>query len=92
MSTIKKYIPYIFLTVLILFNFFLYRGEFKVLSDPNDNTFHYALIDDAKQVWKEVFKGRIKMNIRFDGMDLIYSQYVAKKLAEKTAKSGEPQE
>ena len=56
---IKKYTPYIFLTLLVLFNFSLYRGEFKVLSDPNDNTFHYALIDDAKQVWKEVFKGKL---------------------------------
>jgi len=66
MSTIKKYIPYIFLTVLILFNFFLYRGEFKVLSDPNDNTFHYALIDDAKQVWREVFKGNLSPIYLFD--------------------------
>lgn len=57
--TTKKYIPYILLLVIILFNFFLYRGEFKVLSDPNDNAFHYALIDDAKQVWKEVFKGNL---------------------------------
>ncbi|MFA6532947.1 MAG: hypothetical protein WCT22_03035, partial [Patescibacteria group bacterium] len=56
---VKKYIPHILLAVLIIFNFYLYRGEFKVLSDPNDNTFHYALIDDAKQIWKEVFKGKL---------------------------------
>jgi hypothetical protein len=55
----KKYLPYALLIVLILFNFYLYRGEFKVLSDPNDGSFHYALIDNAKSVWKEVFSGKI---------------------------------
>ncbi|KKP37573.1 MAG: hypothetical protein UR23_C0002G0003 [Candidatus Roizmanbacteria bacterium GW2011_GWA2_32_13] len=57
--SIKKYIPHIVLLVIILFNFYLYRIEFKVLSDPNDNTFHYALIDDAKNVWKEVWSGKL---------------------------------
>jgi hypothetical protein len=55
----KKYFPYILLTLIILFNLHLYRGEFKVLSDPNDNSFHFALIDDAKQIWKEVLKGKL---------------------------------
>ena len=45
--------------VIILFNLYLYRGEFKVLSDPNDNTFHYALISDAKNVWKEIFDSKL---------------------------------
>ncbi|HEX7543130.1 MAG TPA: hypothetical protein VF385_03550, partial [Patescibacteria group bacterium] len=57
--TVKKYIPYILLFILILFNLYLYRSEFKVLSDPNDNTFHFALIDNAKSVWKEVFSGKL---------------------------------
>ena len=57
--TIKKYLPHILLLVIILFNFFLYRGEFKVLSDPNDNTFHSALIDEAKQIWGQVFRGKL---------------------------------
>lgn len=56
---IKNYIPFVLLFILIIFNLYLYQGEFKVLTDPNDNTFHYALIDDAKQVWKEVFKGKL---------------------------------
>ena len=59
LSIIKKNIPYILLFVLILFNFYLYRGEFKVLSDPNDNTFHFALIDEAKNVWSQVFSGKL---------------------------------
>ncbi|MFA6513120.1 MAG: hypothetical protein WCT34_02890 [Patescibacteria group bacterium] len=57
--TIKKYLPYILLLVIILFNFYLYRSEFKVLSDPNDGAFHFALIDEAKNIWKEVFKGKL---------------------------------
>jgi hypothetical protein len=56
---IKKYFSYGLLISIILFNFYLYRGEFKVMSDPNDNTFHYALIDEAKNVWKEVFTGKL---------------------------------
>jgi len=56
---IKKYLPYGLLMVIILFNLYLYRGEFKVLSDPNDNTFHYALISDAKNVWKEIFDSKL---------------------------------
>ena len=56
---IKKYLPYGLLIIIILFNLYLYRGEFKVLSDPNDNTFHFSLIDDAKNIWKQVFNGKL---------------------------------
>ncbi|MFA5770623.1 MAG: hypothetical protein WC894_03980 [Patescibacteria group bacterium] len=55
----KKYLPYGLLIVIILFNLYLYRSEFKVLSDPNDGAFHYALIDDAKNIWKEVLGGKL---------------------------------
>ncbi len=58
-SKIKFSISCILLLMLILFNFYLYRGEFKVLSDPNDNAFHFALIDDAKNVWTQVFNGKL---------------------------------
>jgi hypothetical protein len=56
---VKKYLPYGLLIIIILFNFYLYRTEFKVLSDPNDNTFHFALIGDAKNIWKDVFSGKL---------------------------------
>ena len=59
LPTIKKYFPYGLLILIILFNFYLYRKEFNVLSDPNDNTFHFALIDDAKNIWSQVFSGKI---------------------------------
>lgn len=59
LPTIQKYFPYGLLILIILFNLYLYRGEFKVLTDPNDNTFHFALIDDAKSVWSQVFSGKL---------------------------------
>lgn len=55
----KKYFPYMLLTLIILFNLYLYRGEFKVLTDPNDSTFHFALIDEAHTVWSQVFAGKL---------------------------------
>jgi len=57
--TIKKYLPYGLLILIILFNLYLYRNEFKVTSDPNDNSFHYALIDEARNIWKDVFSGKL---------------------------------
>lgn len=56
---IAKILVYIALLALIGFNFYLYRSEFKVLSDPNDGIFHFALIAEAKNVWKNVFSGKL---------------------------------
>lgn len=58
-SKVGKILIYCALLALIIFNIFLYRGEFKVMSDPNDNTFHFALIDEAKTVWSQVFSGKL---------------------------------
>jgi len=57
----QKYVIYGLLLLIILFNLYLYRGEFKVLTDPNDNTFHFALIDGAKNVWKGIFSGKLSL-------------------------------
>ncbi len=65
-SKTKRIIPYLLLLIVILFNFYLYRSEFKVLSDPNDNTFHFALIDEAKNVWGQVFNGKISPTYLLD--------------------------
>lgn len=46
-------------------------------------TFFRARDIDVSVAWRELFKGRIKMDIVIDGAELIYSQYVVKKLAEK---------
>jgi len=55
----KKTIVYLLLALIIGLNIYLYRGEFKVVSDPNDNIFHYALIDEAKNIWKGIFSGKL---------------------------------
>ncbi|MBI2641790.1 hypothetical protein HYW87_04345, partial [Candidatus Roizmanbacteria bacterium] len=47
------------LIFIIGFNFYLYRNEFKVQIDPNDNVFQYALVDEAKNIWKQVFDGKL---------------------------------
>ncbi|MBI4225851.1 hypothetical protein HY612_01940 [Candidatus Roizmanbacteria bacterium] len=59
MSTPKKIIICVFLTLLIGFNFYLYWGEFKVLVDPNDNVFQYALVDEARNIWKQILAGKL---------------------------------
>lgn len=30
-----------------------------IKSDPNDNVFQYALVDEAKNIWKDVFAGKL---------------------------------
>ncbi len=58
-SEAKKILIAISLIFLIGFNFWLYRSEFKVLVDPNDNIFQYALVDEAKTIWKNIFAGKL---------------------------------
>src|SRR3989344_2914432 len=55
----KQLLIVVGLMLIVGFNFYLYSGEFKVLVDPNDNIFQYALIDEAKNIWKQVFTGRL---------------------------------
>src|SRR3989338_2947457 len=59
MTTIKRLFVLISLIFLIGINFYLYSAEFKVLVDPNDNIFQYALIDEAKDIWKQIFAGKL---------------------------------
>ncbi|OGK25501.1 hypothetical protein A3A46_02785 [Candidatus Roizmanbacteria bacterium RIFCSPLOWO2_01_FULL_37_13] len=61
MTTIKRLFVLISLIFLIGINFYLYRNEFKVLVDPNDNIFQYALIDEAKMIWKNIFAGKLSL-------------------------------
>ena len=55
----KKILIFIGLLFIVGFNFYLYKAEFKVLVDPNDNIFQYALIDEARNIWKQVFAGKL---------------------------------
>lgn len=68
-NTIKKILVYSILIAIILFNFHLYRGEFKVLSDPNDNIFQYALVDEAGKLLKQIFTGKISPLYLFDNFN-----------------------
>src|SRR3989344_8104553 len=59
MTTIKRLFVLISLIFLIGINFYLYRNEFKVLIDPNDNIFQYALVDEARNIWRDIFAGKL---------------------------------
>ncbi len=55
----EKVVVVLILILIIGFSFYIYRNEFKVLSDPNDNIFQYGLIDQAKNIWKNIFAGKL---------------------------------
>src|SRR3989338_10686020 len=57
--TKKKLLIVVLLILLIGINFYLYHSEFKVLVDPNDNIFQYALVDEARVIWKNIFAGKL---------------------------------
>ena len=55
-----KKLTILFLLILLIgINIYLYRSEFNVLIDPNDNIFQYALVDEAKNIWHNVFSGKL---------------------------------
>src|SRR3989344_8248300 len=55
----KKLLIVICLLFILGLNFYLFRSEFKVIVDPNDNIFQYALVDEAKNIWKQIFSGKL---------------------------------
>lgn len=55
----KQIIAISCLFFLICINLYLYRSEFNVVSDPNDNIFQYGLVDEAKNIWKQVLTGKL---------------------------------
>jgi len=57
----KKLLIVSCLLLIVGLNFYLYRGEFKVLVDPNDNIFQYALVDEAKNIWQNIFSGKLSV-------------------------------
>ena len=56
---LKKIIIYFSLAAIVSLNIWLYRGEFRVLVDPNDNIFQYALVDEAWNIWQNIFAGKL---------------------------------
>ena len=57
--TLRKFLIVSCLSLIIGINVYLYRAEFKVLVDPNDNIFQYALVDEARVIWKNIFAGKL---------------------------------
>jgi|GEM_PF-2742917 len=57
--SLKESVIYFLLLLLVLFNVYLYRAEFKAQIDPNDNIFHAALVADAHSIWENVFKEKL---------------------------------
>src|SRR3990167_10599009 len=56
---LKKIIIYFSLAAIVSLNIWLYRGEFRALVDPNDNIFQYALVDEARNIWQNIFAGKL---------------------------------
>src|SRR3989338_8632628 len=50
----SKLFSLIVLTVLIGVNIYLHKTELSIKSEVNDNIFQYALVDEAKNIWKNV--------------------------------------
>ncbi len=70
----EKVLGLVFLGLLIGFNFYLYWPEFLVLQDVNDNTFHFALINQAKEVWESVLSGKLSLFYLVDSWNLRWGQ------------------
>ncbi len=51
MKNLDKIIALGMLIAAIVFNLWLYRLEPTVTTDPNDNTFQFALVDRTNQIW-----------------------------------------
>lgn len=71
---LKKVIPYSILFFIILFNFYLYRTEFNVLLDPNDNIFQYALVDEAKKILHNIISGKLSPFYLLDSFNERWAQ------------------
>ncbi|MBL7159882.1 hypothetical protein ISS85_05375 [Candidatus Microgenomates bacterium] len=49
----SHYLPYLLVLLIVGFNLWLYFPELSIKSDPNDNIFQFALIDQVNEVWNE---------------------------------------
>ncbi|MDH7475906.1 MAG: hypothetical protein QHH09_00340 [Microgenomates group bacterium] len=65
----RKIIAYTILILIIIFNAYLYRGELTILADVNDNIFQYSLVDEAKNIFQEVLKGKLSIFYLFDSFN-----------------------
>ncbi len=56
MKNIEKYMALCMLLFAIVFNLWIYRLEPTAKTDPNDNTFQFALVDRTNQIWDFALK------------------------------------
>lgn len=57
------------LSLLVGFNLYLHRVELSITNEVNDNTFQYALIDEAKVIWQYVLSGQLSPFYLFDSFN-----------------------
>lgn len=57
------------LVAVILFNIYLHKAELTIRSEPNDNIFQFALIDEAKNILTEIGQGKLSIFYLFDSFN-----------------------
>lgn len=59
----------VLLVLLLIYNFQLFAKELTVKSDPNDNIYHFALVDEASDILKSVMQGEFSPFYIFDSFN-----------------------
>ncbi len=70
----KKIIVYLILALIVGFGAYLYRQELAIKIDPNDNSFQFALFDEAANIIKEIGRGRLSVFHLFDSFNERWSE------------------
>ncbi len=55
----KKIITYSLLALIVIFNVYIYRGEIRILPEVNDNSFQFALVNEATGLWRQILAGKL---------------------------------
>ncbi|MBI4065520.1 hypothetical protein HY409_04105 [Candidatus Gottesmanbacteria bacterium] len=72
MKNYEKIIGILMLLFAIGFNLWIYRLELTVITDPNDNTFQFALVDRTNQIWDFAAK---KCSSKFGAWNLVLGAF-----------------
>ncbi|KKQ01646.1 MAG: hypothetical protein US11_C0005G0002 [Candidatus Roizmanbacteria bacterium GW2011_GWA2_36_23] len=60
--------------LIVILNAYLYRNELFIKADANDNNFQYALVDEAKNTWDNVFAGKLSPFYLLDSFNERWSE------------------
>ena len=55
----KRTVIYGLLALIVIFSAYIYRQEVNIRPEVNDNSFQYALVDDAKNLWQQILAGKL---------------------------------